>query len=217
LIRFKKSPFLLKKKSLRVKENFIYIQMAKGMYYYIKQAWKKPNILDLRKRMIDWRKGNAVVRVEKPLRLDRARALGYKDKKGFVVLRVKLLRGGRRASMQKKGRRSKRLTNRKVLKMNYREVAESRAAHKFPNLEVLNSYWIGQDGLYFFYEVIMVDPLAPEIKSDKNYSWLSNPANRGRIYRGLTSAGRKSRGLRNKGNRAIKIRPSLRAHNRLGR
>jgi len=191
--------------------------MAKGMYHYVKQAWKKPNILDLRKRMIEWRAGNAVVRVEKPLRLDRARELGYKAKKGFVVLRVKLKRGGRRSSMQKKGRRSKRLTNKKVLKMNYQWVAEQRAAPKYPNLEVLNSYWIGQDGLYYFFEVIMVDPLRPEIASDKNLAWLSNPANRSRVFRGLTSAGRKSRGLRNKGNRAIKIRPSLRAHSRQGK
>jgi len=191
--------------------------MAKGMYYYIKQAWKKPNILDLRKRMIEWRKGNAVVKVEKPLRLDRARELGYKDKKGVIVVRVKLLRGGRRSSMKKKGRRSKRLTNKKVLKMNYQWVAEQRAASKYPNLEVLNSYWIGQDGLYYFYEVILIDPLRPEIKSDKNLSWTSEPGNRGRVFRGLTSAGRKSRGLRNKGNRAIKMRPSLRAHNRLGK
>ena len=70
--------------------------MAKGLYYQLKQAWKKPNKEALRKKMIEWRAGKAVVKVNKPLRLDRARNLGYKAKKGFVTVRVKILRGGRK-------------------------------------------------------------------------------------------------------------------------
>ena len=54
---------------------------VKGFYHYLKQAWKKPDKKTLRERMIEWRKSNVFTRVEKPLRLDRARALGYKDKK----------------------------------------------------------------------------------------------------------------------------------------
>ena len=92
--------------------------MAKGMYYYIKQAWKKPDSKTLRERMIGWRKSNAVTKVDKPLRLDRARELGYKDKKGFVIARVRLKRGGHKKSRPNAGRRSKRMTTRKTLKMN---------------------------------------------------------------------------------------------------
>ena len=44
------------------------------MYYYIKQAWKKPDQKILMKRMEEWRATPAQVNVEKPLRLDRARA-----------------------------------------------------------------------------------------------------------------------------------------------
>lgn len=64
------------------------------MYQYIKQAWKKPDVKTLRERMILWRKSNAVEKVEKPLRLDRARNLGYRAKKGFIIVRVRLRRGG---------------------------------------------------------------------------------------------------------------------------
>src|SRR3989344_5447746 len=130
--------------------------MTKGMYHYIKQAWKKPDMKILRERMISWRASEAVVKVDKPLRLDRARSLGYKDKKGFVMARIRLLRGGHARPRPIRGRRSKRLHTRKNLKMNYRWIAEQRVQRKFPNLEVLNSYQIEKDGVNYFFEVILV-------------------------------------------------------------
>ncbi len=192
----------------------------RSSYSYIRETWKKPK-LNLGKlwqeRLIEWRRSNVVVRVEKPTRLDRARALGYKAKRGFVIVRVRIGRGGRKRPKPKGGRRSKRQTIKKVLKMNYRWVAEQRAARKFPNLEVLNSYWVGEDGIHYFYEIIFVDPNRPEIKKDKNIKWIISKKHKKRAARGLTSAARKSRGLRKKGKRAIKIRPSLRAHGRRGK
>ena len=80
--------------------------------------------------------------------------------------------------------------------MNYQWIAEQRGSRKFSNLEVLNSYLLGKDGIYYFYEVILVDPERPEIKADKGISWIAKPWNRGRAFRGLTSAAKKSRGLR---------------------
>ncbi|HLD37613.1 MAG TPA: 50S ribosomal protein L15e [Candidatus Nanoarchaeia archaeon] len=190
--------------------------MAKGFYSYVREAWKKPDEKLLRERMIEWRSSSVITRIEKPLRLDRARSLGYKAKKGIVMVRVRILRGGRKRTRINKGRRSVRQTVRKTLKMNYQWVAEQRAARKFTNLEVLNSYNIGKDGRHYFFEVILVNPNAPEIKSDKTFTWLQNPANRGRVFRGLTSAGKKSRGLRSKSPN-LKVRPSLRAWSRRGK
>lgn len=157
--------------------------------------------MEMRKMQIAWRRGNAIERVEKPLRLDRARALGYKAKPGFIVVRVKLLRGGRRRPATKAGRRTKRMSNKKVLKMNYQAVAEQRASRAYTNLEVLNSYWIGEDGRNYFYEVILVDPKHPQIKSDSTINWVCNT--KGRALRGLTSAGRKGRGIRFRGHRRL--------------
>ena len=37
-------------------------------------------------------------------------------------------------------------------------VAEERVGKRCGNLRVLNSYWINQDGVYKYYEVILVDP-----------------------------------------------------------
>ena len=172
--------------------------MTKGFYQYLRQAWKKPDIKVLRERMIKWRQSEAIVKVDKPLRLDRAHSLGYKAKKGFIVARVRILRGGRKRPKRRKGRRSKRQTIRKTLQMNYQWVAEQRAARKFRNLEVLNSYKIGKDGVHYFFEVILIDPSSPEIKNDKNMKWICNPKNQNRVLRGLTSTAKKSRGLRRK-------------------
>tara|TARA_Y100000310_G_scaffold339940_2_gene434182 strand:- start:301 stop:870 length:570 start_codon:yes stop_codon:yes gene_type:complete len=187
-----------------------------GVAKYLRQAWKKPDKETLRKRMIEWRKGNAFVKVEKPLRLDRARALGYKAKKGVIVVRVRLVRGGHKRQRPKKGRRSKRLHIRKNLSMNYKEIAEQRVSKKYKNMEVLNSYNIGKDGVNYFFEVILVDRDKPEIKKDKQLSFIGKKGNRGRAIRGLTSSGKKARGLRNSPIKAPKVRPSLRANRRRG-
>jgi large subunit ribosomal protein L15e len=191
--------------------------MVKGLYAHLKEKWKKPGREMLHEKEIKWRAGLAIEKVERPLRLDRARALGYKAKKGVVVVRVRLNRGGRRRERKGvKGRKTRKQTVRKTLKMNYKWVAEIRAARKYKNLEVLNSYWVGKDGKHYFYEVIMIDPERPEIKKDKVLGFISKGTNRKRAERGLTSAARKSRGLRSKSHN-LKVRPSLRARSRQGK
>lgn len=167
------------------------------IHKYLRKLWKRPkeNIERYREMMREWRKDPVVKRIERPTRLDRARALGYKAKQGFVVARVRVKKGGRKRPKPSGGRRPKRagikhFTPSKGLQW----IAEEKAARKFPNLEVLNSYWVGDDGVYKYYEVILVDPNHPVIKSDPKISWIANQ--RGRVFRGLTSAGKKARGLR---------------------
>jgi len=190
--------------------------MVNGLYHHLRKAWKKTEPVT-QERLIAWRASEAVEVQEHPLRLDRAHSLGYKAKKGFVVVRVRVKRGGRTRPRHKHGRKSRKQHIRLTLKMNYQWVAELRAAKKFPNLEVLNSYNLGKDGKHYFYEVILIDPMRPEIKNDKNYSWINNPANTGRVYRGLTSAGKRARGLVRSKSPNMKVRPSLRAWNRQGK
>lgn len=190
--------------------------MAQGVYHYIGEAWQNPSREDVKSRLVAWRAGETFTRVEKPLRLDKARILGYKAKKGFVVFRVKLKRGGRKRPRHKHGRKSRKQHIRKILKMNYRWVAEIRAERKFPGLRVLNSYPIGKDGKFYFFEIIMVDPNVPEIRNDGTINWICRGENTKRAQRGLTSAAKKSRGLRSKSH-GMKVRPSLRAWKRRGK
>ncbi|MEM2908317.1 MAG: 50S ribosomal protein L15e [Candidatus Hadarchaeales archaeon] len=188
------------------------------MYKYLKEAWasKEGYAKELmRQRMREWRRGPAIVRIEKPTRLDRARALGYKAKQGVVVVRVRVRKGGRRKARPSRGRRPKRMGVKKLVpKKSIQVIAEERAARKYPNLEVLNSYPVGDDGQHRYFEVIMLDPSHPAIRNDPDLGWIANPSQKGRVYRGLTSAGKKSRGLRRKGKGAEKVRPSVRAKRR---
>jgi large subunit ribosomal protein L15e len=92
-----------------------------------------------------------------------------------------------------------------------RLIAEEKAGRKFPNLEVLNSYWIGEDGRSKWFEIIMVDPHHPTIRADKNINWISQKQHHKRVFRSLTSAGKKIRSLRRKGRGAEKFRPSKKA------
>ena len=49
------------------------------------RLWKE-NATELRERVVGWRKQNAVTRIEKPSRLQRAKRLGYKAKQGIIVM-----------------------------------------------------------------------------------------------------------------------------------
>jgi large subunit ribosomal protein L15e len=182
-------------------------------YKYIAEAWSKPKegFVDelMRKRLMDWRRDQTVTRIEKPTRLDRARKLGYKAKQGFVLARVRVKRGGLKKLRPKAGRRPKRMGVKKFKHgKSLRLIAEERAGRKFPNLQVLNSYWVGEDGRQKWFEIIMVDPDHPSIKSDKDINWICQKQHKRRVFRSLTSAGKKVRGLRGKGRGAEKFRPA---------
>ncbi|MCX8166273.1 MAG: 50S ribosomal protein L15e [Candidatus Micrarchaeota archaeon] len=166
-----------------------------GAYKYIKQTiiqeYKKRSE-SLRKKIIEWKKQPSVVRVEKPSNLPRARVLGYKPKQGFIIARVRIRKGKRKREKPAKGRKPGSNFRYVTRNESYQLIAEKRAQKKFTNLEVLNSYYIGEDGQYNFYEVILFDPNASTIKIPaKNV--------KRRVYRGLTYQGRKARGLINKG------------------
>ena len=163
--------------------------MTKSLYKNIRQAWKKSNkIKDLKRdRLIKWRKEPRFQKIEKPTRLDRDRGLGYKAKKGFVIVRGRIERGGRRRHLYGRGGRKPSksgLTHFTPGKpINF--ILKGRIQRKYPNLEVLGSYPVGEDGVYKWFEVIMVDPERPEIKNDKNIKWITEKQHRRRVLRGL--------------------------------
>ncbi|MHC1605092.1 MAG: 50S ribosomal protein L15e [Candidatus Methanofastidiosia archaeon] len=193
-----------------------------GYYEYVRDAWKNPDksyVRELlRERLPRWNKEETIVRVDKPTRIDRARSLGYRAKQGYVVVRVRVRRGGRRKLRPTARRRPKRFGVKKFsAKKSIQLIAEERVQRKFPNLEVLNSYWVGETGQRKYFEVILVDPFHPAIASDPRINWICERQHTRRVFRGKTSAGRKSRGLGNKGKGAEKIRPSLSMHGNRGK
>jgi len=188
-----------------------------GYTKYVRNLWKQPkaNLGDIwTERLVAMRKEPATVRISRPTRIDRARTLGYKAKQGYVVVRQRVLRGGHRNPDIKGGRRPKANSPRMALNKSYQQICEERVAKFFTNCEVLNSYFVAKDGKHYWYEVIMVDRSHPQIIADARISWICNE--KGRVFRGKTAAGKKSRGLTRKGIGAEKVRPSQKANgNRL--
>ena len=178
-----------------------------AFYQRLQELWNKPTpeAKQLwRERLIAWRKGPSTLRIERPTRLDRARALGYRAKQGILVVRQRVSVGGHSRPKRQGGRKSKQMRKRLILRKNYQMIAEERANSKFQNCEVLNSYYLVGDGKHQWYDVILVDRSQPVIIADKTLGWMASQ--RGRAYRGLTSAGRKVRGLRWTGKGAEKAR-----------
>jgi len=195
--------------------------MVKSVYDYIGDQWKKPDMSyqsPQQQRLIQWRKEENFLRVDKPLRIDRARSLGYKAKPGYIIVRARVRRGGLRKPKIKGGRKP---AARGIVKITMakstQRIAEERAAKRYPNMEVLNSYWVGEDGKHHYYEVILVDPVHPAIMNDPKINWITDTSNKRRVLRGKTSAGKKGRGLRHKGRGAEKVRPSIRANKNKGK
>ena len=129
--------------------------------------WKE-NGPNLRDRAIKWRKENALVRIDKPSRLQTARRLGYKAKQGITVVRMRVGKGGMRRQRPRGGRRPKHLgVTRIKADVNMKTVAERRVLEKHPNMKLLGSYYLYKDGMYYWYEVILADPSHPRISKDK--------------------------------------------------
>ena len=66
-------------------------------------------------------------------------------------------------------------------------VAEEKIGRRLQALRVLNSYWIGQDAVFKFYEVIVVDPSHNAIRNDPRINWICKAKHKRREARGLTS------------------------------
>lgn len=178
--------------------------MARSYYSHVREAWNDPDDGKLGQlqweRQQRWRQQGAIERIERPTRIDRARSLGYKAKQGIVVVRASVRKGTARKSRFRAGRRSKRQgVNRIGRTKNTQRIAEERTSRRYPNLRVLNSYWVGEDGSQRWFEVILVDPHHPAIKADDDLNWICEPDQQNRAFRGLTSAGQRNRGLQNRG------------------
>ena len=190
-----------------------------GAYKYLEEIWKKKQSdlmrFVLRMRTWEYRQLPAIHRCTRPSRPEKARKLGYKAKQGFVIYRVKIRRGGRKKPVAKgiiNGKpKYQGVVGVKATK-SLKVIAEQRVGKRIHGLRVLNSYWVGQDATYKFFEVILVDTAHKAIRRDPKINWIAKPPHKRREQRGLTSAGKKNRGLRKKGVNDNKNRPSQRAN-----
>ncbi len=135
------------------------------------KVWLKllhENAPEIRDRVVQWRKQNAVTRIEKPSRIQRARRLGYKAKQGIIVIRMRVGTGGMRRKRPRSGRRPKHLgVTRIKADVSMKQVAENRVLERYPNMKLLGSYFVYKDGMHYWFEIILADPSHPSIAKDK--------------------------------------------------
>ena len=191
-----------------------------GAYKYLEEIWRRKQSdlmrFVLRVRAWEYRQLPAVHRCARSSRADKARRLGYKRAQGYVIYRCKVRRGGRKR-MVRKGCVYGKPRNQGIAKQKkaqtHKNIAEQRVARRCGNLRVLNSYWVAQDAANKFYEVILVDPSHKRIRRNPEINWICSSKNNHREMRGLTAVGKKSRGLKHRGNaKAAKVRPSKRGN-----
>ena len=141
--------------------------------HHISKTWQDIFHLksgDIRSRAVQLRKEPAMLRVERPWRIDRARALGYKAKEGVIVVRMRVSRGGMRKKRPTSGRRPKHMGVLKIKSdVSSQSVAERRVAERHPNMKLIGSYPVWKDGIHAWFECILLDPLHPSIMKDYNY------------------------------------------------
>ncbi|MFB6200268.1 MAG: 50S ribosomal protein L15e [Candidatus Nanohaloarchaea archaeon] len=190
-----------------------------SFYKYARKQYDQPKEkLDRiwKQRLKEWRQEETVKNIENPTRIPKARAQGYKAKEGFNIVRAKVSKGSNKRERPSAGRRPKRAGQVNFSSKKSKQViAEERASKKFPNLEVLDSYWVAEDGNRKWFEIIMVDPEHPQIENDSDINWICSQKNR--AERGMTPASKESRGQDNKGTGAEKVRPSQTANHNKGK
>jgi large subunit ribosomal protein L15e len=123
-----------------------------------------------RARLSAWNKGRPVTRMEGPLNPMRARALGYKAKKEFLVARVRVAKGKRRLAKRALGRKPKKKVKFRPLSFSLSRLAEMKAEKEFGNTKSLGAYYVGEDGMSKYYEVVLRNPhagSAPNAKPQK--------------------------------------------------
>jgi large subunit ribosomal protein L15e len=162
-----------------------------GAYKYIQDtlqeeyATKNPLY---KEKVRAWRREGVFVRADKPANISRARRLGYKAKQGYAVIRTRIEKGRRRRVRPKGGRKPRHNYRYVQTQLSHQGLAEQRVNREYKNMEVLNSYWVGEDGNYTYFEVILADPMRKTVTT-------TSVARKGKAFRGLTSVGKKARGI----------------------
>merc|ERR1711937_71512 len=173
-----------------------------GAYKYQQELWRKKQSdamkYLLRVRTWHYRQLPSIHRAVTPTRPAKARQMGYKAKQGYCVFRVRVRRGCRKR-LAPKGATYGKPVNEGVNSLKFQRkiqsVAEERVGKAMGGLRVLNSYWVGEDSTYKYFETICVDPNHKAIRRDGEVNWIASNKQKHRELRGLSSAGKKSRGL----------------------
>ncbi|MCL4127970.1 UNVERIFIED_CONTAM: hypothetical protein GTU68_025245 [Idotea baltica] len=173
-----------------------------GAYKYMQETYRKKqsDVMRylLRLRAWQYRHLHTLHRAPRATRPEKARRLGYKNKQGFLIYRIRVRRGGRKRPVEKGctyGKPKSHGVNQLKPTRNLQSLAEERCGRRLGGLTLLNSYWVAQDSTFKYFEVILLDPSRTSIRRDPRVNWVCSNTQKHRELRGKTSKGRKHRGL----------------------
>ncbi|XP_058525833.1 large ribosomal subunit protein eL15-like [Ochotona princeps] len=171
-----------------------------GAYKYIQELRRKKqsDVIGFLVRCWQYHQLSVLHRVPCPTWPNKAHRLDYKAKQGYVIYRICACHSGRKRSVPNRATYSKPVhqgVNQLEFARSLQSVAEERAGRHCGALRVLNSYWVGEDSTYKFFEVILIDPFRKAIRRNPDTQWITKPIHKHREMHGPTSAGRNSRGL----------------------
>jgi large subunit ribosomal protein L15e len=88
-----------------------------------------------------------------------AREVGYKDKPGYIVVRVRMSRGGMKIQRPNSGRRQKHSGSKLISgQVSKADIAVHRVLSIYRNMKVMGTYYLGEDGKHVWYEIVLHDP-----------------------------------------------------------
>uniref|UniRef100_M3Y4Z9 Ribosomal protein L15 n=1 Tax=Mustela putorius furo TaxID=9669 RepID=M3Y4Z9_MUSPF len=164
-----------------------------GRLKYIQELWRKKQsgVMHFLLRVHCWQypqlcRAPPHAANSPPKPADKAHGLGPKAKQGYVIYQIhhsgpKRLRP--RASPSHHG------ANQLRFPRSLQWAAEEPTGCHCGSLRVLNSYWVGKDSRYKFFEVILIDPFHKAMRRNPD----TKSAHKHRMTQGLTSAGHQSR------------------------
>ena len=96
-------------------------------------------------------------RIERPTKLAKAKTIGYKAKKGYIIVRVRVSKGDFRRPRANHARRPSKSGLYYKLAVSREDIARNRALRVYKNMDVIGSYFLIEDGNNKWFEVVMAD------------------------------------------------------------
>ncbi|ELK08873.1 60S ribosomal protein L15 [Pteropus alecto] len=159
-----------------------------GAYKYIQELWrrKQSHVMRFLLRVCWWQycQPSAIHTVLHPTRPDKVRRLGYKVKQGYVIYQIRVCCGGCKRPVPKGATYGKPVHHGvkqpKFAGSLHQSVAEEQAGCHCGALRVLNSYWVGEDSTYRFFEVIFIDSFHKAIRRNPDIQRVTKPVHKHR-------------------------------------
>lgn len=130
-----------------------------GAAKYIAKNERNVYLNEKRRReiLMELVKAPMIYRVDHPTRLFKARALGYKAKQGYFIVRIRISKGLTRRERPNHARHPSKAGIYFGYALSAKEIAKHRIQRKYPNADILGIYYLVENGNYKWFEAVLKD------------------------------------------------------------